>query len=353
MDKDKGLKIIALFLTIILIVLSSYRIYECVIKKNDNIEDKENDNNVNGEINNSDKEEGNNKKIKILAYEINIRKYADENSQDIGNVHFDEEYEVLDIVDTDNYTWYKINKNGVIGYVANQKGENWLEYSDNNLENIADSEIEKLFNYVKGKNLPETINEITLISSLSDDERLEYLDKYILENKFRDKEYNKILEETIKKEYEFLFGENTYRSFKGFQIYCYNYEYNSDEKAYKNYDPSSKGCGPGASTSGLKWKEIKIDSKVYNDRIEIYSARAYTEDVNLDNPTFNIYYNENAYQASEEPVIRIENNSLTSEILDNDIEKVMLANANKLEQFIYIFKLYESDYYYDSIKKIN
>ena len=26
------------------------------------------------------------------------------------------------------HIWYKINKNGVIGYVANKIGENWIDY---------------------------------------------------------------------------------------------------------------------------------------------------------------------------------------------------------------------------------
>jgi len=65
--------------------------------------------------------------IKILVYEINIRQEADVNSTDLGDVHMDQVYDVLDIVETDTYTWYKIKKDNIVGYVANQKGENWVE----------------------------------------------------------------------------------------------------------------------------------------------------------------------------------------------------------------------------------
>lgn len=67
--------------------------------------------------------------IKILVDVINIRESSSVDSKDIGNVSLNEIYDVLDIVDSDIYTWYKIKTNtNVIGYVASKKDENWIEF---------------------------------------------------------------------------------------------------------------------------------------------------------------------------------------------------------------------------------
>lgn len=67
--------------------------------------------------------------IKILVDIINIRESSSVDSKDIGNVSLNEIYDVLDIVDSDIYTWYKIKTNtNVIGYVASKKDENWIEF---------------------------------------------------------------------------------------------------------------------------------------------------------------------------------------------------------------------------------
>lgn len=67
--------------------------------------------------------------IKILVKQINIRKEADENSDDLGDVYYGEYYDVIDIVDRSIYTWYKIKtRNEIVGYVASLKGGNWLEF---------------------------------------------------------------------------------------------------------------------------------------------------------------------------------------------------------------------------------
>ena len=69
--------------------------------------------------------------IKILVQQINIREKADEKSKDIGDVYYNEYYDVLEIVDSTNYTWYKIKTNsGIIGYVASLKNGNWIEYKN-------------------------------------------------------------------------------------------------------------------------------------------------------------------------------------------------------------------------------
>ena len=192
--KDKRSKIqliIIIIELIILISLSSYRVYEYVIKDKEEIKENENSNenikkykvtfdygnnsirsievkenekielpdepikegyifggwlndytiidnnyivkeNITLKINWID--ESINSGIKILVYQINIRKEANEESEDIGDVLLDEKYEVLEIIDSTNYTWYKIKQGNIIGYVASKKGENWVECSDNSLE---------------------------------------------------------------------------------------------------------------------------------------------------------------------------------------------------------------------------
>lgn len=79
--------------------------------------------------------DNNKNQIKILVKQINIREEPNENSQDLGDVYYNEYYDVLDKVVTDNYTWYKIKtKNNITGYVASLKNGNWVEY----IENIKD-----------------------------------------------------------------------------------------------------------------------------------------------------------------------------------------------------------------------
>lgn len=79
----------------------------------------ENDNGINENKN----------QIKILVQQINIREKADEKSKDIGDVFYNEYYDVLEIIDITNYIWYKIKtNNGIIGYVASLKTGDWVEY---------------------------------------------------------------------------------------------------------------------------------------------------------------------------------------------------------------------------------
>lgn len=67
--------------------------------------------------------------IKILVDVINIRESSSTDSNDIGNVYLDEIYDVLDVVDSDIYTWYKIKTNtNVTGYVASKKDESWIQF---------------------------------------------------------------------------------------------------------------------------------------------------------------------------------------------------------------------------------
>lgn len=67
------------------------------------------------------------KQIQILVDKINIREKPDETSTDLGDVYFNEIYTILDEIDSDVYTWYKITTNiGLTGFVANKKGDNWM-----------------------------------------------------------------------------------------------------------------------------------------------------------------------------------------------------------------------------------
>lgn len=71
------------------------------------------------------------KQFKVLVQSINIRTEASELSEDIGNVYYDEVYDILDEVDSDIYVWYKIKTSrGLEGFVASKKGANWLEISN-------------------------------------------------------------------------------------------------------------------------------------------------------------------------------------------------------------------------------
>ena len=74
-----------------------------------------------------------------MVDKINIREMASELSNDLGDVFNNEIYDVLDVVDSTNYTWYKIKTNlGVTGYVANKKNTNWFKVLDVNQDSSED-----------------------------------------------------------------------------------------------------------------------------------------------------------------------------------------------------------------------
>lgn len=67
------------------------------------------------------------KQIQILVDKINIREKPSEISTDLGDVYYNEIYTILDEIDSDIYTWYKIStNNGLTGFVANKKEDNWM-----------------------------------------------------------------------------------------------------------------------------------------------------------------------------------------------------------------------------------
>ncbi len=66
--------------------------------------------------------------FKVLVPKVNIRELSTVNSKDMGDVFKDEIYTILDSASDEKYDWYKITTNtNITGWVANEKGYNWLE----------------------------------------------------------------------------------------------------------------------------------------------------------------------------------------------------------------------------------
>lgn len=136
LKKDKIRLLLYLIIVLEIIILMCLTVYRVNEFKNNNkevIKDEQNKDNIDNE---KEEDESNNgvieqskEQIKILVDQINIREAANETSKDIGDVFINEVFDVLDIIDTTNYTWYKINKEGITGYVASKKDEKWIEYN--------------------------------------------------------------------------------------------------------------------------------------------------------------------------------------------------------------------------------
>lgn len=72
------------------------------------------------------------KQIQILVDKINIREKPNILSTDLGDVYYNEIYTVLDEIDSELYIWYKITTGfGLTGFVANKKGEYWMNVLNN------------------------------------------------------------------------------------------------------------------------------------------------------------------------------------------------------------------------------
>lgn len=97
------------------------------------------------------------KQIKIMVDKINIRMEASKDSTDIGDVYYGEIYDVLGVIEDDNYTWYNIKTSlGLGGYVANEKNKNWLfvtkeeENIEGNVKEVDEAkEVKLIFTCVK------------------------------------------------------------------------------------------------------------------------------------------------------------------------------------------------------------
>lgn len=77
----------------------------------------------------------NKNQLKVLVDKINIRRSSSETSEDIGNVYEGEIYDILDIFDSEIYTWYRIKtSNNVEGFVANKKDSQWVKIYAPNID---------------------------------------------------------------------------------------------------------------------------------------------------------------------------------------------------------------------------
>lgn len=76
--------------------------------------------------------------IKIINDYINIRSDYNTESKVLGTVNKDDIYNVLDITNTANHIWYKIDYKGKIGYIASPRIEPYIEelYNDKLVVNI-------------------------------------------------------------------------------------------------------------------------------------------------------------------------------------------------------------------------
>ena len=91
------------------------------------------------------------KQVKITYTYINVRKSPNVSSEILGKVYKDDIYTVIDVVITNKYEWVKIRLNdGMIGYIANPIGQNYLEklYTEvvkenDNEESNANEEVKK------------------------------------------------------------------------------------------------------------------------------------------------------------------------------------------------------------------
>ncbi len=65
--------------------------------------------------------------IKIIVKRLNIREEATIDAKDIGDVYQDEIYTVLEVVEKNDYYWYKIETaNKILGYIASDKKEEYV-----------------------------------------------------------------------------------------------------------------------------------------------------------------------------------------------------------------------------------
>lgn len=100
------------------------------------------------------------KQFEVLVDSINIRLLPSETSEDLGSVYFEEVYDILEEVDSELYTWYRIKTGrGLEGYVANKKDASWvkvttpgdivIEPDGGSDEEEKDSNIELIFECLK------------------------------------------------------------------------------------------------------------------------------------------------------------------------------------------------------------
>lgn len=100
--------------------------------------------------------------FKVIVPKINIRESSNVNSKDIGDVYKDEVYTILDNNSDDKYDWYKITTNtNVTGWVANEKGYNWLEITNPQITEAVQSDNLKDNNEILTDNI-QNISDLKL-----------------------------------------------------------------------------------------------------------------------------------------------------------------------------------------------
>lgn len=67
------------------------------------------------------------KRLEVIADYINVRETANTTSNNLGKVYKGEQYNVLEVINGDNYYWYKILYNGEEAYIASPKGNEYVK----------------------------------------------------------------------------------------------------------------------------------------------------------------------------------------------------------------------------------
>jgi len=99
--------------------------------------------------------------FKVLVPKINIRESNSVASKNLDYVYKDEIYTILDVIEDNQYIWYKITTNtGITGFIANERGYKWLEIIPTNVNPIIHSDTLEVENIVK--NIPVEIEKETL-----------------------------------------------------------------------------------------------------------------------------------------------------------------------------------------------
>ena len=139
-------------------------------------------------------------------------------------------------------------------------------------------------------------------------------------------------EEIVKKEYENLFGPNTYQSVQTLTVGCDEYSYDSTAKKY-----IAKSFGCGSTTTFFAPIEEIISAIKYNDRIEIISAVVY-----IDKEENSLYKDYN----KTEKLTDMSASYIADPKATEELTTYIKTNKDNLEQYTYTFKLNEDGFYY-------
>lgn len=307
--------------------------------------------------------------IKILVYQINIRKEANEESEDIGDVLLDETYEVLEVIDSNNYTWYKIKKGNIIGYVANQKGENWVDYNDNKIEelDINSDLIKSLIFPLQEKSLScnftpfsEQLRNIMKndfnVFNADNEQLLEVLLYYYFSDWNRKEipveEIDGIYYSILKKDILNSYYKNLYGPDVIFEPQTINsmiYSIQKEQYSWKTHYGIGITCGPTAPhylhLSAKKAKKINDEIIVYYNIYEIFNGKKHDEnsDVKI---LVKDYINDTEIASKTCNSIMKEHGIETCSSEDENNFVAELSKQNKLPIYIATFKKQSDGNYY-------